>query len=140
MKRHHLVVTIVVVLMASSCSINYASRSDAENACREWEAQEAKVDYERELLGFEKRTKFEQENPRPKAAFWDDEIIDWEKDKLAYASKTIRESVAISPRYCQSDQETTQVLGFENKVIKNGIYRDEPGKKGEWSVVEHFRY
>ena len=140
MRRHHLAFAFAVLIVAPSCSINYPSRSIAESACREWEAQEAKVDHERELLGFEKRTKFEQENPRPDAAFWDDEIIDWEKQKLAYASKTIRENVAISPRYCQSEQETSQFLGYENNAIKNGTYRDELGKKGEWTVVKHFRY
>ncbi len=140
MRRHHLAVAIAVLIVAPSCSINYTSRSEAESACREWEAQEAKVVHERELLGFEKRTKFEQENPRPDAAFWDDEIIDWEKQKLAYASETILESVAISPRYCQSEQETSQFLGYENNAIKKGSYRDEAGKKGEWTVVKHFRY
>ena len=140
MRRHHLAVAIVVLIVASSCSTNYPSKSEAESACSEWQGQEAKVDHERELLGFEKRTKFEQENPRPDAAFWDDEIIEWEKQKLAYASKTIRESVAISPRYCQSEQETSQFLGYENNAIKNGTYRDELGKKGEWTVVKHFRY
>ena len=140
MRRHYLAVAIVVLIVAPSCSTNYPSKSEAESACREWQGQQAKVDHERELLGFEKRTKFEQENPRPDAAFWDDEIIDWEKQKLAYASKTIRESVAISPRYCQSEQETSQFLGYENNAIKNGTYRDELGKKGEWTVVKHFRY
>ena len=102
-------VAIAVLIVAPSCSMNYPSRSEAESACREWQAQESKVDYERELLGFEKRTKFEQENPRPVAAFWDDEIIEWEKQKLAYASKTIVESVAMSSRYCQSEYK---ILGF----------------------------
>ena len=140
MRRHHLIVAIAVLIVAPSCSMDYPSRSEAESACSEWESQEDKVDFERELLGFEKRTKYEQENPRPDAAFWDDEIINWEKKKLAYASKTIRESVAISPRYCQSEQETSQFLGYENNAIKNGSYRDEAGKKGEWTVVRHFRY
>ena len=83
MRRHHLTVAIAVLILAPSCSTNYPARSEAESACREWEGEEAKVDYERELLGFEKRTKFEQENPRPDAAFWDDEIIVWDKKKLA---------------------------------------------------------
>ncbi|WP_067094815.1 hypothetical protein [Synechococcus sp. MIT S9508] len=133
-------VAIAVLIVAPSCSMNYPSRSEAESACREWQAQEAKVDYERELLGFEKRIKFEQENPRPDAAFWDDQIIDWEKQKLAYASKTIVESVVMSSRYCQSEQENSRFLGFENDAIKKGTYRDEAGKKGEWRVVKNFRY
>ena len=98
--------------------MNYPSRSEAESACREWQAQESKVDYERELLGFEKRTKFEQENPRPDAAFWDDQIIDWEKQKLAYASKTIVESVAMGSSYCQLEQENSRFLGYNNDAIK----------------------
>ena len=73
-------------------------------------------------------------------AFWDDEIIDWEKQKLAYASKTLNESVAMSSRYCQSEQENSRFLGHENDAIKKGTYRDEAGKKGEWRVVKHFRY
>ena len=120
--------------------MNYSSRSEAQSACREWQAQEAKVDYERELLGFEKRIKFEKENPRPDAAFWDDEIIDWEKKKLAYTSKAIVESVAMSSPYCQSDQENLRFLGYENDAIKKRTYRDEVGKKGEWAVVKHFHY
>ena len=67
-------------------------------------------------------------------------IRDRDKKKLAYASKKIVESVAISPRYCQSEQDTSQFLGYENNAIKNGSYRDEAGKKGEWTVVRHFRY
>ena len=133
-------VAIAVLIVAPSCSMNYPSRPEAESACREWQAQVAKVDYERELLGFEKITKFEQENPRPDGAFWDDEIIDWEEQKLAYAAKTIHESVAISPRYCQLEPEAPQFLGYENNVIKNGSYRDEAEKKGEWTVVRYFRY
>ena len=133
-------VAIAVLIVAPSCSINYPSRSEAESACREWQAQESKVDYERELLGFEKRIKFEKENPRPDAAFWDDEIIDWEKKKLAYTSKAIVESVAMSSPYCQSDQENLRFLGYENDAIKKGTYRDEVGKKGEWAVVKHFHY
>ena len=129
-----------MLIVAASCSMNYSSRSQAESACSEWKEQEAKVDYERELLGFEKRTKFERDNPRPDAAFWDDEIIDWDKQKSAYASETILESIAMSPRYCQSEQETSQVLGYENNAIKNGTYRDEVGKKGEWTAVRSFRY
>ena len=139
-RRHHLAVAIIVLVLVPSCSLNYPSRSEAESACSEWEGREGKLEYERELLGFEKRTKFEQENPRPDAAFWDDAIIDWEKRKLVYASKPIRENVAISPRYCQSEQETSQFLGYENEAIKNGTYQDEAGKKGEWTVVKHFRY
>ena len=121
-------VAIAVLIVAPSCSMNYPSRSEAESACREWQAQESKVDYERELLGFEKRTKFEQENPRPDAAFWDDQIIDWEKQKLAYASKTIVESVAMSSRYCQLEQDNSRFLGYENDAIKKRTYRDEAGK------------
>ena len=130
----------VVLITVPSCSMGYPSRSEAESACSAWESQEDKVDYQRELLGFEKRTKFEQENPRPDAAFWDDEIMEWEKQKLAYASKMITETVAVSPRSCQEQQETSQFLGYENNAIKNGTYQDELGKKGEWIVVKHFRY
>ena len=140
MRRHHFVAAVVVLILTPSCSIGFSSRSDADSACREWESQVEKVGYERELLGFEKRTKFEQENPRPDAAFWDDEIIDWEKQKLAYASSPISETVAVSPRYCQAEPETSQFLGYENNAIKNGNYQDEVAQKGEWTVVKHFRY
>ena len=139
MRFDQLLVAFVVMLMAS-CSMNYSSRSEAEMACADWGSDAKKVTYERELLGFEKRTKFESENPRPDAAFWDDEIKDWEKQKLAYASKTVSESVSVSPRYCQEEQETSQFLGYENDAIKNGTYQDELGKKGEWAVKKHFRY
>ena len=35
----------------------------ADQACNEWMSEENLLSYERELLGFEKRTKFEAENP-----------------------------------------------------------------------------
>ena len=139
MRFDQLVVAMVLMFIAS-CSLNYPSRSEAETACDQWESAQEKVTYQRELLGFEKRTKFEQENPRPDAAFWDDEIKDWEKQKLAYASKPVIETVSISPRYCQEEQQTSQFLGYENNAIKDGTYQDEEGKKGEWVVKKHFRY
>jgi len=46
--------------------------------------QEANFDYERELLGFGKRTRFEKREPRPDEAFGKDEIIDWEKISLCF--------------------------------------------------------
>lgn len=141
MGRRHLVIAAVgVLILVPSCSMGYPSRSEAERACHEWESQEDKVEYERELLGFEKRRKFEQDNPRPDAAFWDDEIRDWEKQKLAYASKMVSETVAVSPRTCQEEQQTSQFLGYENNAIRNGSYQDEVGKKGQWTLVKHFRY
>jgi len=36
--------------------MNYPSRPEALSACREWQALKVKVDYECELLGFEKIT------------------------------------------------------------------------------------
>ncbi len=139
MRHCHPLVVFALTLIAS-CSMGFSSRPEAESACRQWQGQVETVGYKRELLGFEKRTKFEQENPRPDAAFWDDEIIDWEKQKLAYASTPISETVEMSPRYCQVDIETSQFLGYENNAIKNGTYQVEAGKKGEWMVVKHFRY
>ena len=129
-----------MMMVTAACSMDYPSRTEAESACDKWEASEKKVDYERELLGFEKRTKFEQDNPRPDAAFWDDEIKEWEKQKLAFASESISETISINPRYCQEEEQTSQFLGYQNNEIKNGTYQDEVGKKGEWKVVRHFRY
>ena len=71
----------VFVLLFGLIACKHPSRLEAEKACLEWDAQEVSFNYERELLGFEKRQKFEQENPRPDAAYWDDEIIEWDEQK-----------------------------------------------------------
>lgn len=92
------------------------------------------------MLGFEKINKFEKENPRPNAAYWDDIIVDWEEEKNAYASKSIKENNRISSRYCLEDQDSSSVFGLENNSIKEGTYVDEEGKKGEWKTVKSFRY
>ena len=140
MKFNQLTVSLFVAVCASSCSIKHSSRMHADQACNEWMSEENLLSYERELLGFEKRTKFEAENPRPDAAYWDDEIIDWENRKAAYASQSITERKDISSRYCLDHPELNQFNGYENEVIKNGTYQDLPGEKGDWVLVKKFRY
>ena len=126
MKFNQLTVSLFVAVCASSCSIKHSSRMHADQACNEWMSEENLLSYERELLGFEKRTKFEAENPRPDAAYWDDEVIDWENKKAAYASQPITESENISSRYCIDDLESMKFMGYENNAIKNGTYKDLP--------------
>ena len=140
MKFNQLTVSLFVAVCASSCSIKHSSRMHADQACNEWMSEENLLSYERELLGFEKRTKFEAENPRPDAAYWDDEVIDWENKKAAYASQPITESENISSRYCMDDSESMKFMGYENNAIKNGTYKDLPGEKGDWVLVKIFRY
>ena len=69
-------------------------------------------------MGFEKRTKFERENPRSDAVFGAMRLLIRKRKKLAYASKAFVESVAISSRYCKSEQENSRFLGYENDAIK----------------------
>ena len=140
MKFNQLTVSLFVAVCASSCSIKHSSRMHADQACNEWMSEENLLSYERELLGFEKRTKFEAENPRPDAAYWDDEVIDWENKKAAYASQPITESENISSRYCMDDSESMKFMGYENNAIKNGTYKDLLGEKGDWVLVKIFRY
>ena len=85
-----------MMMVTAACSMDYPSRTEAESACDKWEASEKKVDYERELLGFEKRTKFEQDNPRPDAAFWDDESKSGRSKSLPLRqSQSVKLSVSI---------------------------------------------
>ena len=140
MKFNQLTVSLFVAVCASSCSIKHSSRMHADQACNEWMSEENLLSYERELLGFEKRTKFEAENPRPDASYWDDEVIDWENKKAAYASQPITETENISSRYCMDDSESMKFMGYENNAIKNGTYKDLPGEKGDWVLVKIFRY
>jgi len=130
----------VFVLLLGLIACKHPSRLEAEKACLEWDAQEVSFNYERELLGFEKRQKFEQEHPRPDAAYWDDEIIEWDEQKKAYAETRVTEVETIGSRYCEDDQQSMQFLGYENDAVHQGTYQDLSGQKGEWRVVRRFRY
>ena len=140
MKFIHLALSLGFVLCNASCSIRYSSKTEAYKICEQWLSGEESISFERELVGFEKITKFEAENPRPDAAFWDDEIIDWEKQKAAYASQSITETMTISSRYCMHDPKLKRFIGYENKAIRDGTYEHLSEKKGDWETMKSFRY
>ena len=140
MKLIHHTVVCVALVSASSCSFRYQSQAEADDACVGWISKDRQFSYERELLGFEKRTRFEKEYPRPTAAYWDNEIKDWEEQKAVYAAEPMTETKSISARYCAGDPESNQFVGYENSAVINGTYKDESDAKGEWKITKIFRH
>ena len=53
----------------------------------------------------------------------------------------IRKKVPVigEARYCKAEEETNQILGYENPAIVDGTWKSEDGWKGS-EVVKHFRY
>ena len=139
MKLIHLTVVCVALVSASSCSFRYQSQAEADDACVGWISKERQFNYERELLGFEKRMRFEKEYPRP-TAYWDNEIKDWEEQEAVYAAEPMTETKSISARYCARDPESNQFVGYQNSTVINGTCKDESDAKGEWKITKIFRH
>lgn len=97
----------------SGCDGKYPSKRQAENACNEWELKGNKISFDRE-------------------------VEDWETWGVSGMKKGTIVSDEVKARGCRDEEETNQILGFENNSIKSGTWKYGDEMRGD--IVKHFRY
>ena len=107
----------LLVLGLISCSNplkTYGTKQEAESACSQWESEEKKL--------FEVK------------------YIEWGEEEDWVNKPAVNVDSVITSRYCLEEDNTSQIIGFENGEIQNETFEDADGKRGEWKIVEHFHY
>ena len=127
-----------------SCSSNYPSRTEASNACDDWMHDGEGVTYQVKMTEDDKEKLFWEQNPLEAAyddgyIVRDKELIKNEK-KDKFLSREMTKEEREWSRYCEEERETNQFLGYENAAIKDGVWKNEDGKRGSFQIVRRFRY
>ena len=130
----------VVLLLQGLAGCNYPSMTEAGLACYKWMNEAKKVNYEREMLTFEKSKAFEEIEMEPiHRSVLSQEHQGWYKRRTDYLNSKKIIQVSICYRSCNVEKETRQFLGSENQAIKNGTWdlRKNPGNP---TIVKRFRW
>ena len=139
------VATTLLLISVSACSSdNYPSRTEASNACDDWLHDGKRVTYQVKMTEDDKEKLFWEENPLEAAyadgyIVRDEELFKSEKKKEFLSREMTKEERKWS-RQCEEEIEINQFLGYENAAIKDGIWKNEDGKRGSFKTVKYFRY
>jgi len=92
----------------------------------------------------DKEKLFWEENPL-EAAYDDgyivrDEELFKNEKKEKFLSREMTKEERKWSRQCEEEIEINQFLGYENVAIKDGIWKNEDGKRGSFKIVKYFHY
>ena len=136
--------TLLLISMSACASDNYPSRTEARNACDVWLHDGKRVTYQVKMTEDDKEKLFLEENPLEAA--YDDGYIVQDKElvknekKEEFLSREMTKEERKWSRQCEEEIEINQFLGYENAAIKDGIWKNEDGKRGSFKIVKYFHY
>ena len=149
----------VVLLLLGLAGCKYPSRSQADKACGDWYKVVTISSYAQQVDSIkrpdrekvlEKRLKENMEEDYPHLSL--EEVIAkrYEMESLIISGyqalkrddKRKWEIIdhRLKARWCIEEEETNQILGYENKAVLNGTWQNIRGKTGEGKIIKHFRY
>ena len=129
---------LLLLLSLAGCSTTYSSVEQASTACNSWKEKGEIINYNHDLTWTEKFWKFNKTNPEPSI-----ETLEWEdwfeKRKLYFASSP-KKKISVASRECKQDPDAAQVLGFENRAVKDGTWKNIDGQRGVFELIKSFGY
>ena len=143
-----------MLLGLSACSQKYSSKTEAVNACNSWVEQGPVLSYEIQLNKEEALKVYSKTNPMPDVDVWGmlgnvlmerwDEVEgergQWRKEFELFFATNPTKTFSVSAYSCVEQSQTQEVLGYENKSISDGIWKNQDGKRGYKKIVRHFCY
>lgn len=128
----------------------FPSKNEAISACEEWEKKGKVITYEREMTIGNAMIEFSRKNPEPSLIvgrnLTEEDIkhnqtkTKWLDDFDRYYATKPTITYKVRARECRVENETKQVLGFENKSISSGTWKHGDDREGKGEVVKRFRY
>lgn len=135
----------VVILLAGLVGCKYPSRTQAEIGCDVWADKNREVTFV-EVIPAEDISRLKKKiqdlkdwrnNHSNKEWMYSvEELI--EKKREEAKEKTITHEV--TARWCREEEETNQLLGYENLRATNGTWENKKEMTSDEKIIKHFRY
>ena len=128
----------------------YSSKAEAFEECEDWKDHGNVVVYSTNINIAEEASRFSLENPAPVSKSSGSTI-----DQLKYADRLYKwnqlvenflvkqhptKAMKIYSRMCEYEPKEKLFVGYENKKIQDGVWKDEDGMRGRMVKVKYFRY
>ena len=127
----------------------YSSKAEAFEECEDWKDRGNVVVYAINVNIAEEASRFGLENPAPilNSSGWTtdqlkyvDRLYEWNQLVENFLAKQPTKAMKVYSRMCEYDPKEQLFVGYENKKIQDGVWKDEDGMRGRMAKVKYFRY
>lgn len=127
----------------------YSSKAEAFEKCEGWKDSGNVVVYAVNIDIAEEASKFTLENPAPVSNFsgstmdqlkYADSLHKWNQLVDNFLARHPTKAIKIYSRMCEYEPKEKLFVGYENKKIQEGVWKDEDGMRGRMVKVKYFRY
>ena len=127
----------------------YSSKAEAFEECEDWKDHGNVVVYSTNINIAEEASRFGLENPAPVSKSSGtttdqlkhvDRLYKWNQLVENFLAKHPTKAMKIYSRTCEYEPKEQLFVGYENKKIQDGVWKDEDGMRGRMVKVKYFRY
>lgn len=127
----------------------YSSKAEAFEECEDWKDRGNVVVYATNINIAEEASRFGLENPAPISNAsgsttdqlkYADRLYEWNQLVENFLAKQPTKAMKIYSRMCKYEPKEQLFVGYENKKIQEGVWKDEDGMRGRMVKVKYFRY
>ena len=127
----------------------YSSKAEAFEECEDWKDRGNVVVYATNINIAEEASRFGLENPAPISNAsgsttdqlkYADRLYEWNQLVENFLAKQPTKAMKIYSRMCKYEPKEQLFVGYENKKIQEGVWKDEDGMRGRMVKVKIFRY
>ena len=127
----------------------FSSKAEAFEECEDWKDSGNVVVYATNINIAEEASRFGLENPVPVSNSsglttdqlkYADRLYKWNQLVENFLAKHPTKAMKIYSRMCEYEPKEQLFVGYENKKIQDGVWKDEDGMRGRMVKVKYFRY
>lgn len=127
----------------------YSSKAEAFKECEDWKDSGNVVVYATNINIVEEASRFGLENPAPISNSsgstidqlkYADRLYEWNQLVENFLANHPTKAIKMYSRMCEYEPKEKLFVGYENKKIQDGVWKDEDGMRGRLVKVEYFRY
>ena len=127
----------------------YSSKAVAFENCEEWKDKGNVVIYKTSINIAEEASRFNVEHPMPISVSSDsigaklqhaDRLYEWNRSVQNFLVSYPTKAIKVNSRICDYEPKEKLFVGYENKLIQEGVWKDEEGMRGKMVKVKFFRY
>ena len=127
----------------------YSSKTEAFEQCEEWKDEGNVVVYPIHVNIAEEASRFNLEHPAPLSNStgstidqlkYADRLYEWNQSVENFLAKHPTKAMKVYSRICEYEPKEKLFVGYENKQIQEGAWKDEDGMRGRMVEVKSFRY
>ena len=127
----------------------YPSKTEAFEECEDWKDKGRAIIYSINVDLAEKAARFSLEHPAPLSNStgstidqlkYADRLYEWNQSVENFLAKHPTKAMKVYSRICEYEPKEKLFVGYENKQIQEGAWKDEDGMRGRMVEVKSFHY